>query len=143
MPATVTYLSNPTVTVTAPSAMTLTDHCSAATLTLTAEALENTAFGQTSRTFTAGLFNNELTLTLFQSYGATEVEAILASCVGTGSTVLTISPSGATESATNPEYVLTNCMLANFTPINSTVGELATVEASFTGGTWVRDITAP
>jgi hypothetical protein len=37
-----------------------------------------------------------------------------------------------------PEYVLTNCMLASFTPINSTVGELATVEASFTGGTWVR-----
>jgi hypothetical protein len=31
-------------------------------------------------------------------------------------------------------------MLANFTPVNSTVGELATVEATFTGGTWVRDI---
>jgi hypothetical protein len=39
--------------------------------------------------------------------------------------------------------VITNCMLASFTPINSTVGELATVEATFTGGTWVRDITAP
>ena len=139
--ATVTYLSNPTVTVTSPSAYTLTDHCSAATLTLTAEALENTAFGQTSRTFTAGLYSNELTLTLFQGYGATEVEAILASCVGTGTTILTISPSGATESATNPEYVITNAMLASFTPINSTVGELATVEATFTGGTWVRDVT--
>jgi hypothetical protein len=45
------------------------------------------------------------------------------------------------ESATNPEYVITNCMLENFTPIASTVGELAMVTATFTGGTWVRDVT--
>jgi hypothetical protein len=83
-------------------ALTLTDHCSAATLTLTAEALENTAFGQTSRTFTAGLFSNEFTLTLFQSYGATEVETMLNTLFGVEST-LVISPaeSGA-ESASNP-----------------------------------------
>jgi hypothetical protein len=91
MTATVTYLSNPTVTVTAPSSLTLTDHCSAATLTLTAEALENTAFGQTSRTFTAGLFSNEFTLTLFQSYGATEVETMLNTLFGVEST-LVIAP---------------------------------------------------
>jgi hypothetical protein len=142
MPATVTYLSNPTVTVTAPSAMTLTDHCSAATLTLTAEALENTAFGQTSRTFTAGLFNNELTLTLFQSYGATEVETMLNSLFGVESTIV-ISPAGATESASNPEYTLTGCYLETVTPISATVGELSVVEAVFMGGSFVRDVTAP
>jgi hypothetical protein len=142
MPATVTYLSNPTVTVTAPSAMTLTDHCSAATLTLTAEALENTAFGQTSRTFTAGLFNNELTLTLFQSYGATEVETMLNSLFGVESTIV-ISPAGATESASNPEYTLTGCYLETVTPISATVGELSVVEAVFMGGTFARDVTNP
>jgi hypothetical protein len=138
--ATVTYLSNPTVTVTAPSAMTLTDHCSAATLTLTAEALENTAFGQTSRTFTAGLFSNELTLTLFQSYGATEVETMLNTLFGVEST-LVISPAGATESASNPEYTLTGCYLETVTPILATVGELSVVEATFKGGTFARDVT--
>jgi hypothetical protein len=138
--ATVTYLSNPTVTVTSPSAMTLTDHCSAATLTLTAEALENTAFGQTSRTFTAGLFSNELTLTLFQSYGATEVETMLNTLFGVEST-LVISPAGATESASNPEYTLTGCYLETVTPIMATVGELSVVEATFKGGTYGRDIT--
>ena len=142
MPATVTYLSNPTVTVTAPSAMTLTDHCSAATLTLTAEALENTAFGQTSRTFTAGLFSNELTLTLFQSYGATEVETMLNSLFGVESTIV-ISPAGATESASNPEYTLTGCYLETVTPISATVGELSVVEAVFMGGTFARDVTNP
>ena len=140
--ATVTYLSNPTVTVTSPSAMTLTDHCSAATLTLTAEALENTAFGQTSRTFTAGLFNNELTLTLFQSYGATEVETMLNSMFGVASTIV-ISPAGATESASNPEYTLTGCYLETVTPILTTVGELSVVEATFKGGSFVRDVTTP
>ena len=140
--ATVTYLSNPTDTVTSPSAMTLTDHCSAATLTLTAEALENTAFGQTSRTFTAGLFNNELTLTLFQSYGATAVETMLNSMFGVESTIV-ISPAGATESASNPEYTLTGCYLETVTPISATVGELSVVEAVFKGGSFVRDVTAP
>jgi len=138
--ATVTYLSNPTVTVTSPSAMTLTDHCSAATLTLTAEALENTAFGQTSRTFTAGLYSNELTLTLFQSYGATEVETMLNSMFGVISTIV-ISPAGATESASNPEYTLTGCYLETVTPILTTVGELSVVEATFKGGSFVRDVT--
>ena len=140
--ATVTYLSNPTVTVTSPSAMTLTDHCSAATLTLTAEALENTAFGQTSRTFTAGLYSNELTLTLFQSYGATEVETMLNSMFGVASTIV-ISPAGATESASNPEYTLTGCYLETVTPILTTVGELSVVEATFKGGTYARDVTNP
>jgi hypothetical protein len=84
-----------------------------------------------------------VSITFFLSYGATEVEAILASCVGTGTTGMTISPSGTTESASNPEYVFQNLMLADFTPINSTVGEIATVTANFTSGTWVRDVTSP
>ena len=140
MPATVTYLSNPTVNVTSPSAISLTEHCSAATLTLTAEALENTAFGQTSRTFTAGLYSNELTLTLFQGYGATEVETFLNSMFGVISTIV-ISPAGASESASNPEYTLTGCYLETVTPIIATVGELSVVEATFKGGTYARDVT--
>jgi hypothetical protein len=62
--------------------------------------------------------------------------------VGKSST-LVISPSGTTESASNPEYTITGAYLENFTPINSTVGELATLELTFTGGTWARDITSP
>lgn len=137
-----TYLSNPTVNVTSPSAMSLTSSCSAAVLTLTAEALENTSFGQTSRTFTAGLFNNELTLTLFQSYGTTEVETYLNTLFGVASTIV-VSPSGLTESASNPEYTLTGCYLETVTPINTSVGELSVVEAVFKGGSFVRDIVTP
>ena len=140
--ATTTFLSNATIGITQGATTTdLSDQANACSITIGQDSLESTAFGDTGHRFTGGLQSVEVAITFFLSYGATEVEAILASCVGTGTTILTISPSGATESATNPEYVITNAMLANFTPINSTVGELATVEATFTGGTWVRDVT--
>ena len=142
--ATTTFLSNATINITQGATTTdMSDNANACSITVGQDPLESTAFGDTGHRFVGGLQSVEVSITFFLSYGASEVEAILASCVGTGSTVLTISPSGTTESATNPEYVITNCMLASFTPINSTVGELATVEATFTGGTWVRDITAP
>jgi hypothetical protein len=140
--ATTTFLSNATINITQGATTTdLSDQANACTITVGVDALESTAFGDTGHRYAAGLQTVDVAITFFLSYGAAEVEAIMASCVGTGTTILTISPSGTSETATNPEYVLTNCMLANFTPINSTVGELATLEASFTGGTWVRDIT--
>ena len=140
--ATTTFLSNATINITQGATTTdLSDQANQCTITVGVDALEVTAFGDTGHKFAGGLQTVDVSITFFLSYGATEVEAILNSCVGTGTTVLTISPSGTSESATNPEYVITNAMLANFTPINSTVGEMATVTANFTGGTWVRDVT--
>lgn len=140
--ATSTFLSNATISITQGATTTdLSDQGNAITITVGFDSLESTAFGDTGHRFTQGLQTVDVSIDFFLSYGATEVEAILSSCVGTGTTVLTISPSGTTESATNPEYVITNAMLASFTPINSTVGSLATVTAQFTGGTWVRDVT--
>ena len=140
--ATSTFLSNATVNITQGVTTTdLSDQCRSVTVTIGVDPLESTAMGDTGHRFVSGLQSVEVTLEMFLSYGTTEVEGVLASCVGTGTTTLTISPSGTTESATNPEYVITNAMLQNFTPIASTVGELAMVTATFTGGTWVRDVT--
>lgn len=141
--ATTTFLGNATINLTVGATTTdLSDNCSKCEVSLTSEALETTAFGGTARVFTNGLQNNEVTLTLFNSYGAGEIEAILYSAWGTTST-LVISPSGTTESASNPEYTITGCYLEKITPINSSVGELSVVEAVFKGGTAARDITAP
>ena len=142
--ATTTFLSNATINITQGATTTdLSDQANQVTLTIGQDSLESTAFGDTGHRFVGGLQSVEVSATLFLSYGSAEVEAVLASCVGTGTTTMTISPSGTTESASNPEYVISNLMISSFTPINSTVGELATVEISGTGGTWVRDITAP
>lgn len=142
--ATTTFLSNATINITqGATTYDLSDQANACTITVGQDSLEATAFGDTGHRFVGGLQSVEVSIDFFLSYGASEVEAALADMVGKGTTTLTISPSGTTESASNPEYVISNAMLASFTPVNSTVSELATVTASFTGGTWVRDITAP
>jgi hypothetical protein len=145
--ASTTFLSNATVNITqgATTYTKIGDNANQVTLTIGQDSLESTAFGDTGHRFVGGLQMVECTIEFFLSYGGSgataEVETALAAMVGQGTTTLTISPSGTTESASNPEYTITNAMLENFTPINSTVGELATVTATFTGGTWVRDIT--
>ena len=144
--ATATFLSNATINITqGATTYDLSDQANQCTVTVGVDPLEVTAFGDTGHKFVSGLQTIDVSITFFLSYGGTgatsEVETALAAMVGLGTTGLVISPSGTTESASNPEYVIANAMLANFTPINSTVGELATVTANFTGGTWVRDTT--
>ena len=142
--ATTTFLSNATINITqGATSYDLSDQANACTITIGQDSLESTAFGDTGHRFVGGLQMVEVSIDFFLSYGATEVETALAAMVGQGTTVLTISPSGTVESASNPEYIITNAMMESFTPINSTVAELATVSAVWTGGTWVRDVTAP
>jgi hypothetical protein len=144
--ATATFLSNATINITqGATTYDLSDQANACTITVGVDSLESTAFGDTGHRFVAGLQSVEVSIDFFLSYGGSgatsEVETALAAMVGLGTTTLVISPSGTTETASNPEYTITNAMLESFTPINSTVGELATVTAVFTGGTWARDIT--
>jgi hypothetical protein len=142
--ATTTFLSNATVNITqGATSYDVSDQCTALTLTIGADELEVTAFGDTGHKFVGGLQSVEVSMTLFLSYGTGEIEPLLAAAVGQGNTTLVISPSGTTESASNPEYTILNCMLANAPVINSTVGELATVDLTWVGGTWARDVTAP
>ena len=144
--ATSTYLTNPTVNLsptTGGAAVDLTDQCRSATITLGVDSLESTAFGDTGHRFVPGLQTVAVELEMYLSYGAGEVEATLSANLGTGTTQLVISPSGTTESASNPEYTIINMQLVNFTPSAGAVGELSMVTASFVGGTYARDITSP
>jgi hypothetical protein len=142
--ATSTYLTNPTVNLaptTGGAQVDLTDQCRSATITLGVDSLESTAFGDTGHRFVPGLQTVSVELEMYLSYGAGEVEATLFANLGTGTTELTISPSGTSESASNPEFVISNMQLVDYTPITGAVGELSMITASFVGGTYVRDIT--
>jgi hypothetical protein len=144
--ATSTYLTNPTVNLAPTSGgakVDLTDQCRSATVTLGVDSLESTAFGDTGHRFVPGLMTVSVELEMFLSYGAGEVEQTLFANLGTGTTELTISPSGTTESASNPEFIITNMQLVDYTPITGAVGELSMITASFIGGTYVRDIVTP
>ncbi len=71
------------------------------------------------------------------------MEATLFSVVGDGDTTIIVKATNVAESATNPHYTITNAMLASFTPVNGSVGELGMVDVTFVGGTVARDITPP
>jgi hypothetical protein len=137
---TTVVLSNASVAI---GAVDVSDQVRSVTLTIGYDQLEVTAMGATGRAYTKGLQSVDVTLEMFNSYGATEVEATLEGVVGDDAVTLTISPNGTTESASNPEYTITGAFLANFTPIVGTVGELSMVNVNFVGGTWARDVTAP
>jgi hypothetical protein len=112
-------------------------------LTQTIEALESTAFGDVARFMSPGLQNNELTLTLYMSYAATETYATLSTLVGTQVTVI-VSPQAPTTpgtySATNPGFTLTGTYLESLPVINATMGELSTIDITFTGGAYTVDV---
>jgi hypothetical protein len=130
--ATSTYLSNPVVTI---NAVDLTDQVTSAVLTQVIEALESTAFGSSSRVYTAGLANNSLTVTLYNSYAVSETYATLKALVGTQLNV-TVKPTSASTSATNPIHTLTGCYLETLPLINGQLGALDTIDITFTGGVY-------
>lgn len=131
--ATTTYLSNPDVKI---GAVSLTDQCTSAVLTRTIEALESTAFGSTSRVYTAGLENNTLELELYMSYAASETYATLKGLVGTSVTV-TVSPSATSPgTATNPTFTLTGTYIETLPLLNASLGTLGTLTLSMQGGVY-------
>lgn len=134
--ATTTFLSNPNLV--SVNAIDLTDNCSSVSLTLGQTSLDATAFGATGLSMTGGLQTVSGTLTLFAAYGAGEVEATIYSQVGLGTTSIIVQK-GATLSATNPKWTISNCMIADY-PIEMTVGELQIMTVNFEAGTWVRAI---
>lgn len=130
--ATSTYLSNPVVTI---NAVDVSDQCTAAALTKTVEALESTSFGNTARVYVGGLQANEVTLTLYNSFAATETYATLSGLVGT-STNITVKPTSAATSATNPIFTITGAYLESLPIVNASLGELDTIDITFQGGTY-------
>ena len=105
--ATSTYLSNPVVLIGATSASTtdITDQVSAVTVNYVVEALEDTAFGSTARTNTAGLQNNSVTLTVYASYATSESYAILSALVGTKCYIKVTPASGANSVSIHTDTV--------------------------------------
>jgi len=122
--ATSTYLATPGVSV---NSVSLTDQCTAAVFTHRFDQLENTTFGQTSRQYQAGLGNHEVTLTLYQSYAATETYATLAALVGNDDITVIVDAAGEL-------FTLSNCALLEMPVVNAALGELSTIDITFVGG---------
>ena len=137
-----TYLSNPVVLIGATSASTtdISDQVSACTVNYIVEALEDTAFGSTARTNTAGLQSNSATLTLYASFATSESYALLSVLVGT-KCYIKVTPASGANTATNPGFELTNTFLSALPVMNANLGELATYDIELMGGAYTVDIT--
>jgi len=110
-------------------------------LSLEADDLETTAFGNDFRTKISGLKSGSVTLNFMQDFGAASVDATLFPLFGTQATVV-IKPTSGSVSATNPSYTF----LANvvqYSPFASSVGDIATLSVSWpTAGSVVRGTSA-
>jgi hypothetical protein len=137
-----TYLSNPVVLIGATSASTtdITDMVSACSLVVTKEALEDTAFGQNSRTMTGGLFSNTCTLSIYASYATSESYSVLSALLGT-KCYIKVTPASGANSATNPGFELTETFMSSLPVINASLGELSVYEIELEGGSYTIDVT--
>jgi hypothetical protein len=127
-------LTNADITV---NGVVLSDRANSVTLNYEVEAVEDTTFGNSGRTFIGGLQNNTCDIEFMQDYAANETEATIFPLVGQRTTV-TVRPGSQATSTTNPLYTLSNTYLAAHTPVSATVGELAVTSLSFQGGTLVK-----
>ena len=129
--ATSVFLSNLTsLTV---NAVSLVDQATSVTIDNVYESLDKTAFGSTSRSYTAGLINNTVTVTLYNSYAASETYATLASIVGSTTTVV----ASVTDGAVVKTFTITGAYLETLPVVNGSLGTLSTIDITFTGGVLV------
>lgn len=110
-----------------------------ATLDLSSDELETTAFGGGWRTRVAGLKSGSVTLNFFQDFGAAAVDATLYPLFAAGSyATVVISPTSTAVSATNPAYTAI-CLVSQYQPYSASVGDIATLSVTWpTNGTVSR-----
>ena len=129
-------LTDAAVTV---NSVDLSDYVTAVTLNYEKDSVEVTAMGATGHKFTGGLQNISCDVTFNQDFASSQVAATLDALVGATTTVV-IKPTSAAVSATNPSYTITDAYLAATQPVAGSVGDLASMSVSFTGGSLAKAV---
>lgn len=98
-------------------------------LTYSAEVLDDTAFGDSTRSSKGGLKNWSADVTIIQNFAASAIDSKLFPLVGTTAT-LAIRPTSSAKGGSNPEYTGT-ALFADYNIVGNSVGELAQATISF------------
>ena len=109
----------------------LSDHVTSVTLNQAFDELEVTAMGDTSHKFVKGLESATLTISFLNDQGATSVLDTLSDAFGTTIGFKLIQDSGSAVAATNKLFS-GDILVNNLTPINGAVGDMATMDITFT-----------
>jgi hypothetical protein len=119
------------------NATDLSQSIHAATLDISANEVESTTFGNTYKTVAGGILSGSVKLDFYQDFAAGSVDATIWPLMNTIATV-TIVPTSASVSATNPKYTAT-VLINAYQPINANIGDLAGFSVTWpTTGTVVR-----
>lgn len=109
---------------------TVTASCASVTISLEADDVETTAFGGSGwRTRIGGLKSGSVDFEFHQDFAAGSIDSLLFPNLG-GTVAVKVRPGGtAAIGTTNPEYQF-DVLVAQYSPIDSAVGDLATVSVS-------------
>jgi len=107
----------------------LSDHIASVTLNSTYDIVETTAFGNTAKTRVAGLADNSVTFEFHQDYATSSVEQTIYPLLGTAVSVVA-KPVAGTTTTVNPQYTFST-LVSEWTPLNGSVGELATASVTW------------
>jgi len=109
----------------------LSDHVTAITLNQVFDELEISAMGDTSRKYVKGLETATLTVSFLNDQSTGEVLETLQSAYGTTVAWKAINDSGSSVSSQNELYS-GDILINNLTPLNGGVGDLSTMDITFT-----------
>lgn len=110
----------------------LSDDCTKLGLEVSADELEDTAFGDTYRSRVgSALKDTSWSLDFNQDHASSQVDATLWAAFNTVVTVYA-NPVTSTSSATNPRYSQ-SVLISKYSPFGNAVGELATVSCQWPG----------
>jgi len=107
----------------------LSQYITSVSLNTTYDIVETTAFGNTAKTRVAGLADNSVTFEFNQDYATSAVEQTIYPLLGTAATVV-VKPVAGTTTTINPQYTF-SALVSEWTPLNGSVGELATASVSW------------
>ena len=109
---------------------TVTSSCASVSISLEADDVETTAFGGSGwRTRIGGLKSGSVDFEFHQDFAAGSIDALFFPNLG-GTVAVKVRPGGtAAIGTTNPEYQF-DVLVAQYAPIDSAVGDLATVSVS-------------
>jgi hypothetical protein len=107
----------------------ISSYVTSVTLGSTFDVVETTAFGNTARTRVAGLADNSVAMEFNQDYAAGALESVIFPTLGTAVSI-TVKPVAGAVTTANPAYSF-SALVSEWTPLNGSVGELATASVTW------------
>lgn len=106
----------------------LSDHVKSVAIAYSAEEVDDTAMGDSTRSATGGLKNWGIDIEFFSDEASSNVAQTIFPLVG-ATTAMVVRPTSSAKSATNPEYSGT-ALVTSFSPVAGGVGDMAMSEFS-------------